>query len=81
MTEKVTRRDFDALSDRRREAMALLDEGVSQSDVARELSVTRQTVSRWAKVKATYPDNGSAACFDGRTENVVRQIVGRQICA
>lgn len=37
--------------------MALLDEGVSQSDVARELSVTRQTVSRWAKLKATYPDD------------------------
>jgi transposase len=57
MAEKRARRDFDALSSRRREAMALLDEGVSQSDVARELSVTRQTVSRWAKVKATYPDD------------------------
>ncbi len=57
MSERRTRRDFDALSDRRREAMAFLDEGMSQSDVARELSVTRQTVSRWAKLKATYPDD------------------------
>ena len=57
MAETEARRDFDALSSRRREAMALLDQGVSQSDVARELSVTRQTVSRWAKVKATYPDD------------------------
>lgn len=37
--------------------MALLDEGMSQSDVARELSVTRQTVSRWAKLKAAYPED------------------------
>ncbi len=57
MVEQGTRRDFDALSDRRREAMALLGEGMSQSDVARELSVTRQTVSRWASLKATYPDD------------------------
>lgn len=57
MVEQGTRRDFDALSDRRREAMALLGEGMSQSDVARELSVTRQTVSRWAKLKAAYPDD------------------------
>ncbi len=57
MSEEATRRDFDALSDRRREAMTLLDEGMSQSDVARELSVSRQTVSRWAKLKAAYPDD------------------------
>lgn len=37
--------------------MALLDDGMSQSDVAREISVTRQTVSRWAKLKAAYPDD------------------------
>ncbi|MGF6766065.1 transposase [Paraburkholderia sp. GAS33] len=57
MAEQRTKRDFDALSDRRWEAMALLDEGMSQSDVSRELSVTRQTVSRWAKLKAAYPDD------------------------
>lgn len=37
--------------------MALLDEGVSQADVARELGVTRQTVSRWARLKEAYPDD------------------------
>lgn len=36
--------------------MRLLDEGVSQADVARELDVSRQTVSRWVKLKEAYPD-------------------------
>ena len=36
--------------------MALLAEGMSQSDVARELSVSRQTVSRWEKLKDEFPD-------------------------
>ena len=57
MAEKKTRRDFDGLGERRREAMTLLDDGVSQADVARELGVTRQTVSRWAKLKEAYPDD------------------------
>lgn len=57
MAEGGTRRDFDQLSERRREAMTLLDEGVSQADVARELGVTRQTVSRWARLKEAYPDD------------------------
>jgi transposase len=50
------RRDLDALDERRRVGMALLREGVSQSDIARELSVSRQTVSRWAKLDEAYPD-------------------------
>jgi transposase len=57
MTERRTRRDFDELGERRREAMTLLDEGVSQADVARELGVARQTVSRWARLKDAYPDD------------------------
>ncbi|WP_255555357.1 helix-turn-helix domain-containing protein [Trinickia mobilis] len=52
-----TRRDFDQLSERRREAMALLDEGLSQADIAREFSVSRQTVSRWARLKDEYLDD------------------------
>ncbi|WP_416340428.1 helix-turn-helix domain-containing protein, partial [Paraburkholderia sp.] len=55
--EKKTRRDFDGLGERRREAMTLLDDGVSQADVAREFGVTRQTVSRWARLKEAYPDD------------------------
>ncbi|WP_114810100.1 helix-turn-helix domain-containing protein [Paraburkholderia kururiensis] len=56
MLEKETRRNFDELSERRRVAMTLLEEGVSQADVARELAVSRQTVSRWAKLREEYPD-------------------------
>ncbi len=37
--------------------MVMLDEGVSQADVARELSVSRQTVSRWARLKDEYADS------------------------
>jgi transposase len=57
MTAERTRRNFDRLSERRREAMVMLDEGMSQADVARELSVSRQTVSRWAQVKDEYAEN------------------------
>ncbi|PQV52174.1 helix-turn-helix domain-containing protein [Paraburkholderia sp. BL21I4N1] len=57
MEERRTRRNFDELGERRREAMTLLDEGVSQADVARELGVSRQTVSRWARLKEAYPEN------------------------
>src|ERR1700691_2438810 len=43
------RRDFAALEARRMEAARLLREGLSQSAVARELGVHRQSVSRWAR--------------------------------
>ena len=43
------RRDFAALERRRMEAARLLREGLSQSEVARELGVHRQSVSRWAR--------------------------------
>lgn len=56
MVVQRTRRDFDELSERRQAGMALLEEGMSQSDVARELLVSRQTVSRWAKLKDEFPD-------------------------
>ncbi|KGW09425.1 helix-turn-helix family protein [Burkholderia pseudomallei MSHR4303] len=39
--------------------MVMLDEGMSQADVARELSVSRQTVSRWARMKSEYADSES----------------------
>jgi transposase len=57
MAERSTRRDFGELGERRREGMRLLDEGVSQADVSRELGVSRQTVSRWARLKDAYPDD------------------------
>jgi transposase len=43
------RRDFAALEARRMAAARLLREGLSQSEVARELGVHRQSVSRWAR--------------------------------
>jgi len=43
------RRDFAALEQRRLAAARLLRAGVSQSQVARELDVHRQSVSRWAR--------------------------------
>jgi transposase len=43
------RRDFGKLEERRLEATRLLREGRSQSEVARELGVHRQSVSRWAR--------------------------------
>jgi transposase len=43
------RRDFAALEQRRREAMRLLDRGVSQAEAARRVGVVRQSVSRWVR--------------------------------
>jgi transposase len=43
------RRDFDVLEQRRMEAARLLRAGISQADVARQVGVHRQSVSRWDK--------------------------------
>lgn len=43
------RRNFAALERRRMEAARLLRQGLSQSQVARAVSVHRQSVSRWAR--------------------------------
>jgi len=40
-------RDFDGMEKRRRRAARLFERGVPQADVARELKVSRQSVSRW----------------------------------
>ena len=42
-----TQRDFDGMEARRKLAAKLFAKGVSQADVARELDVSRQSVSRW----------------------------------
>jgi transposase len=49
MTTKRYKRNFDALEQRRKKAAQLLQRGTRQADVARELGVSRQTVSNWAK--------------------------------
>ncbi len=43
------RRDFDGLERRRIQAGRLLEQGVSQSEVARRLGVHRQSVIRWVR--------------------------------
>jgi transposase len=40
-------RDFDAMERRRKQAARLFRQGKNQADVARELEVSRQSVSRW----------------------------------
>jgi transposase len=42
------RRDFEALEQRRMRAAELLQKGVSQSEVARQVGAHRQSVSEWA---------------------------------
>ena len=42
-----SRRDFAGLEQRRKQAAKLFAKGKSQADVARELEVSRQSVSRW----------------------------------
>ena len=43
----ATRRDFKAMEQRRFRAMALLEKGLSQAEVARRTKVSRQSVLRW----------------------------------
>lgn len=43
------KRNFDALEQRRLKAFALLKQGTRQAEVARQVGVHRQSVSRWAK--------------------------------
>ena len=43
------KRNFDALEQRRLKAFALLKQGTHQAEVARQVGVHRQSVSRWAK--------------------------------
>jgi transposase len=55
--EREGKRNLDELSAKRKTGMQLLEEGVSQSHVAIELAVSRQTVSRWAKLMEEYSDD------------------------
>jgi transposase len=46
---KGQKMDSTVLQARRMQARALLDEGVTQAEVARQLKTSRQSVSRWAR--------------------------------
>lgn len=48
-TSSGPRRDFDAMKRRRKRAARMFARGVIQAEVARELGVSRQSVSRWYK--------------------------------
>ena len=52
------RRDFVALEARRFEALRLVALGISQTEVARRLNVSRQTVGRWMYRKRMLGDQG-----------------------
>lgn len=53
-TPRLTgKRDHTAMEKRRLEALSLLVEGISQSEVARRLNVSRQAVSKWMAAKRT----------------------------
>jgi transposase len=43
------KRDFEALERRRFKAFGLLNKGLSEAEVARQVGVHRQSVNRWAK--------------------------------
>jgi transposase len=47
MAASGARRDFEAMERRRKQAARLFGRGNSQAEVARELGVSRQSVSRW----------------------------------
>ena len=44
---RVVRRDFEGMEQRRKRAARMFARGATQADVARELEVSRQSVSRW----------------------------------
>jgi transposase len=47
MMLQVVRRDFEGMEQRRKRAARMFGRGVPQADVARQLEVSRQSVSRW----------------------------------
>jgi transposase len=55
---KGERRDFEALERRRLRAVALLDQGLNESEVARRLRVSHTSVNRWARVRAQQGSEG-----------------------
>src|SRR5438552_2383631 len=55
MAMKRYKRDFRMLEARRRKGMRMLVRGVVQAEIARQLEVSRQTVSSWAKALAEDP--------------------------
>lgn len=55
MATKQYKRDLKGMEARRQRGMRMLKRGVAQADIAREMEVSRQTVSTWAKRLADDP--------------------------
>jgi transposase len=60
------RRNYEHMEERRLEGARLLEAGVSQAEVARQLGVKRQSVHEWAKVMAARGEKGLARVPTGR---------------
>ena len=55
---KGVRRDFEGLERRRLQAVALLEQGLGESEVARQLQVSHTSVNRWTQVLAKHGSKG-----------------------
>ena len=55
---KGVRRDFEALERRRLRGVALLEQGLNESEVARRLKVSHTSVNRWARLLAQEGSQG-----------------------
>jgi transposase len=60
------RRDYQRMEERRLQGARLLEEGVSQAEVARQVGVTRQSVHQWVKVMEAQGEKGLARVPTGR---------------
>jgi len=67
------RRDFSFLERRRFEAIGLLGQGLTETEVGRQLKVARQTVSRWA---GQYRHQGSSTLAKARRAYASEQPQG-----
>jgi transposase len=64
------RRDYEHMEERRLKGARLLAEGVSQSKVAREMGVARQSVHQWAKVMEAQCEKGLVRVPTGRKPRI-----------
>ena len=60
------RRDYEQMEERRLEGAKLLEAGVSQAEVARQLGVKRQSVHEWTKLMAAKGEKGLERVRTGR---------------
>ena len=76
LASPVARRDFEGMEKRRRRAARMFERGVSQAAVARELEVSRQSVSRWY---ADWRAGGSKALKAAGRAGRMPRLTGTQL--